>query len=134
MGEDEKTQLTSQVENIFAVILIYTVSYQYDVAKEPGLLSAPPETLPSHSGTCLQVEDSKSKPFKCQLCETLWVEGLRCRSRHDKVNTDNTNQKSTSKKTKDNSKKIPTTKISGLTFHKLNVLFDTGFIKCKSDK
>ena len=88
-----------------AVILIFTVSYQYDVPKEPGWLSAPPETLPSHSGTCLQVEDSKSKPFTFQLCETLWVEGLRCRSRHDKVNTNNTNQKSTLKKNKGQSKK-----------------------------
>ena len=54
------------------------------------------------------------------------MEGLRCRSRHDKVNTDNTNQKSTLIKTKGNPKEIPTTKINGLTFHKLNVLFDTG--------
>ena len=109
-----------------AVILIFAVSYQYDVPKEPGWLSAPPETLPSHSGTCLQVEDSKSKPFTFQLCETLWVEGLRCRSRHDKINTENTNQKSTLIKTKGKPKEIPTTKINGLTFHKLNVLFDTG--------
>ena len=31
-----------------AVILIFAVSYQYDVPKEHGLLSAPPGTLPSH--------------------------------------------------------------------------------------
>ena len=69
-----------------AVILILAVSYQYDVPKEPGLLPTPPRTLPSHSSTCLQVEDSKNKQFTFQLCETLWVEGLGYTSEQDKFN------------------------------------------------
>ena len=109
-----------------AVILIFAVSYRYDVPKEPGLLSAPPGTLPSHSSTCLQVEDSKNKQFTFQLCETLWVEGLGYTSEQDKINPNNTNQRSTPHKTNGNPKEIPTTKINGTTFHKLNVLFDTG--------
>ena len=59
-----------------AVILILAVSYQYDVQKEPASLPTPPRSLPSHSSTCLQVEDSKNKQFIFQLCETLWVESL----------------------------------------------------------
>ena len=109
-----------------AVILILTVSYQYDVPKEPDLLLAPPRTLPSHSSTCLQVEDSKNKQFTFQLCETLWVEGLGYTSEQDKINPDNTNKKSTPHKPDENPKEIPTIEINGITFHKLNVLFDTG--------
>ena len=47
-------------------------------------------------------------------------------SQQDKINLTNTNQKSTPHKTNGNPKEIPTTKINGITFHKLNVLFDTG--------
>ena len=109
-----------------AVISILAVSHQYDAPKEPGSLPTPPKTPPSHSSTCLQVEDSKNKQFTFQLCETLWVEGLGYTSEQDKINPDNTNQKSTPHKTNGNPKEIPTTKINGITFHKLNVLFDTG--------
>ena len=104
-----------------AVILIRAVSYQYDVP-----IPIPPRTLPYHSSTCLQVEDSKNKQFTFQLCETLWVEGLGYTSEQDKTNPNNTNHKSTPHKTNGNPKEIPTIKMNGITFHKLIVLFDTG--------